>query len=152
MFSASAWVDRFESRAAEIRDYLEEQVAQMDWIDADDTACPYSAGDPVLLRQPERHQKLQPPYEVGWVVDCIVAPSTVRITSDNRSKVVNIDLLRLDRSSQARHDRFVNDEALPLLGPVEEIDEEDYLAVEPAGHCMILRDRGTLQPPLRFQN
>ena len=152
VFSASAWVDRLESRAAEIRDYLEEQLAQMDWIDADDTACPYRAGDPVLLRQPERHRKLQPPYEVGWVVDRVVAPSTVRITSGNRSKVVNIDLLRLDRSSQARHDRFVNDEAFPLLGLVEEIDEEDYLAVEPAGHRMILRDRGTLQPPLRFQN
>ena len=138
VFSASAWVDRLESQAAEILDYLEEQLAQMDWIDADDTACPYCAGDPVLLRQPERHRKLQPPYEVGWVVDRIVVPSTVRITSGNRNKVVNIDLLRLDRSSQARHDRF-NDETLPLLGPVEEIDEEDYLAVEPAGHRLILQ-------------
>ena len=124
----------------------------MDWIDATDTACPYRVGDPVLLRQPKRHWKLQPPYEVGWVVERIVAPSTVRITSGNRSKVVNIDLPRLDRSSQARHDQFVNDEALPLLGPVEEIDEEDYLAVEPAGHCMSLQDRGMLQPPLPFQN
>ena len=152
VFSASAWVDRLESRAAEIRDYLEEQLAQMDWIDADGTVCPYRTGDPVLLRQPERHRKQQPPYDVGWVVDRIVTPSTVRNTSGNRSKVVNIGLLRLERSSQARHDRFVNNEALPLLGPVGKIAEEDYLAVEPAGQSMTMRDRGTMQPPLRFQN
>ena len=54
--SSSAWVDRLESRAAEIRDYLEEQLSHMDWVDGCHN-CPYLEGDAVLLRQPERRQK-----------------------------------------------------------------------------------------------
>ena len=51
VFSSSVWVDRLERRAAEIRDYLEEQLSQMDWIE-DCHVCPYLEGDSVLLRQP----------------------------------------------------------------------------------------------------
>ena len=58
--SLSAWVDRLESRAAEIRDYLEEQLSQMDWVDGGHN-CPYLEGDAVVLCQPERQQKRQAP-------------------------------------------------------------------------------------------
>ena len=86
VFSSSVWVDRLERRAAEIRDYLEEQLSQMDWIE-DCHVCPYLEGDSVLLRQPERRQKRQAPYETGWVVSRVVAPSTVRIVNGQRKQV-----------------------------------------------------------------
>ena len=91
------WVDRLESRAAEIRDYLDEQLSQMDWVDGCHN-CPYLEGDAVLLRQPECRWKRQAPYEAGWVVSHVVAPLTVKIVNGGRSKLVNIELIKMDPS------------------------------------------------------
>ena len=153
VFSSSVWVDRLERRAAEIRDYLEEQLSQMDWIE-DCHVCPYLEGDSVLLRQPERRQKRQAPYETGWVVSRVVAPSTVRIVNGQRSKLVNIDLIKMDPSQVLQHRGDVDDEPVPLFEPAV-VDDDDDAVVEdlPASplHRMVLRDRRALQPPLRYQ-
>ena len=153
VFSSSVWVDRLERRAAEIRDYMEEQLSQMDWIE-DCHVCPYLEGDSVLLRQPERRQKRQAPYETGWVVSRVVAPSTVRIVNGQRSKLVNIDLIKMDPSQVLQHRGDVDDELVPLFEPAV-VDDDDDAVVEDLSasppHRMVLRDRRALQPPLRYQ-
>ena len=61
--------------------------------------CPYSAGDPVLLLQPDHRQKRLARYEIGWTVVTVVSKSTVVLSKPGRSnKVVNIALLKPDPS------------------------------------------------------
>ena len=152
--SLSAWVDRLESRAAEIRDYLEEQLSQMDWVDGCHN-CSYLEGDAVLLRQPERRQKRQAPYEARWVVSLVVAPSMVKIVNRGRSKLVYIELIKMDPSPAQDRVHEDVDDYIPLLEPAvvghgaeaQTVAEDDHDA-EPFLR-MTLRDRGALRPPLR---
>ena len=84
----------------------------------------------------------------------VVAPSTVRIVNGQRSKLVNIDLIKMDPSQVLQHRGDVDDEPVPLFEPAV-VDDDDDAVVEdlPASppHRMVLRDRRALQPPLRYQ-
>ena len=127
----------------------------MDWIDADDTAYPYRAGDPVLLRQPERHWKLQPPYEVGWV-GWWTASSRPRPYKLPAATAVKSWTTTCWGSTVHRKQDVTGSSTtkccLFLVQWKISTKRTTSLAVEPAGHRMILRERGTLQLPLRFQN
>ena len=92
--SLSAWVDGLGCRVAEIHDYLE-KLSQTNWVEeAHD--CPHQVGQAVLLRYTQRSQKRLAPFEAGWRISKVVAPSTVKIASGHRSKMVNVDLLKAD--------------------------------------------------------
>ena len=58
------WAEYLSDRSAKIRDLLEE-LSSAGFIEQH-SECPYSAGDPVLLLQPDRRQKRLAPYEIGW--------------------------------------------------------------------------------------
>ena len=61
---------------------------------------PCQPDDPVQLLCPDRRQKYSEPYEPGWQVVDVIAPSTVRIRhsiDDHvQENVVNVDLLKAD--------------------------------------------------------
>ncbi|XP_065198324.1 KRAB-A domain-containing protein 2-like [Sycon ciliatum] len=94
-YSASEWVDRLAGRAARIRDLVESLLSSNDSVSGGPTESPYRVDDPVMLRRPERSQKLMTPYESGWTVLKIVSPSTLVIQhADGREKVVNVDIVK----------------------------------------------------------
>ena len=100
-YSASEWVDRLAGRAARIRDLVESLLSSNDSVSGGPTESPYRVDDPVMLRRPERSQKLMTPYESGWTVLKIVSPSTLVIQhADGREKVVNVDIVKPGHAQQ----------------------------------------------------
>ena len=85
-----------------MRDLIEEELSSRDFIsDPPRYTCRFHVGDRVLLQRPSRRQKCLPPFEPGWQVVDIVAPSTVRIDRPpdfRHQKTVNVDLLKLDKA------------------------------------------------------
>ena len=89
----------------------------------------------------------------------VVAHSTVKIVNGGRSKLVNIELIKMDPSPTQDQDRVHEDvdDYIPLLEPAvvghdaeaQTVAEDDHDA-EPF-HRMTLRDRGALRPPLRYR-
>ena len=128
--SQSAWVDRLRQKSVEIADYLEEQLSAVDFVDIPAT-CHYGVGEAVLFRRPDRHQKRQPPYESGWRVTKVIAPSTVEISSSaGGCKVVNVDCLKPDpelteeetKEATAQSIDLAEEEAITGMG-------EDYVSL-----------------------
>lgn len=161
--SLSAWVDRQKKQAARIRDHVQEELSALDFIDVP-SECPFQIGDHVLLRRPNRHQKRQPPFESGWQIQDVIAPSTVVIISRaGGKKTVNVDILKID--PQASNNAEENAEVVadvvpprrhpgadPLVFDVipdvyEDEAAEDLADVAPAYN---LRNRSGLQRPSRF--
>ena len=96
--SLSAWTDQLVSQAALIRDYVEEELSDHDFIDATES-CPFDADDLVMLRRSDRRQKRLPMFERGWVIRKVLSPSSVvicRSGHQGREKIVNVELLKLD--------------------------------------------------------
>ena len=87
-------MDRLRQKSVEIADYLEEQLSAADFVDIPAT-CPYGVGEAVLFRRPDRHQKRQPPYESGWRVTKVIAPSTVEITSSAGGFKIHLRICKL---------------------------------------------------------
>ena len=123
--------------------------------------CPYSAGDTVLLLQPDRRQKRLAPYEIGWTVVTVVSKSTVVVSKPGRSnKVVNIALLKPDPSvvvtDVARQQDFPEQLEPPQKAEVDHGDDVGYLlefddGVEPPAPRYGLRNRADLQQPARYR-
>ena len=161
----SAWVDRQRKQAARIRDFVEEELSAHDFLDAQ-SACPYQVGDRVLLRRPSRHQKLQAPFESGWTVSEVIAPSTVKIIAPNhKAKIVNVDILKLDPQTAEEEHSDVDVDAddqdfYQVLDEADEVaftffhDDEETVAgggdVSTVGGYA-LRNRDGLRPPQRFR-
>ncbi|XP_065190714.1 uncharacterized protein LOC135821644 [Sycon ciliatum] len=152
--SESAWVDKLKMQTARVWDYLDGQLSQADSIDESRSrvACPYQPGDPVLLRRQDRRQKRQPPYERGWVVEAVVASSTVVVAHGRGgTKIVNVDLLKMDPGEAESESTEVDQvEAssssngeLPIAFDLP-IAEDD----QPVGRS--LRNRDTLRAPRRY--
>jgi len=148
-----------------VRDLLEEELSSCDTIDdGQQVASPYQEGDPVMLRAPDRQQKLLRPYEAGWEIRKILSPTTVVIqrTADHRrQKVVNVDVLKLSPADSnlpgdaaeepgeelelavdGQEDVGLELELSPSAGPI---------ATGGAGGYS-LRNRATLEPPRRYRD
>ena len=83
-YTVDSWAAAVGDRAARVRDYVEERLARLDEECAGDN-CPYTVGDQVLLRRPQRSQKCLTPFESGWQVLRVVSPTTVVICTDDGS-------------------------------------------------------------------
>ncbi|XP_065196502.1 uncharacterized protein LOC135827994 [Sycon ciliatum] len=163
----SEWVDRVGETAARVRDHVEvELAATTPEKPITKFEAPYTEGQRVMLKQPGRRRKLTPPYQCGWKVKKIIAPSTVVITRDDGGeKVVNINLLKPD----VRHPQSAKQDGAPRPGATEQAhtsaddgrddgDGEMWLdQPEPADDdddrpapAYVLRDRGTLARPARY--
>ena len=68
------WTEDLQRRIADIRDYVQEQLAAVDFIEAE-AENPYQPGDPIQLRNSDRRQKRMPAYDRGWIVVKVVSPS-----------------------------------------------------------------------------
>ena len=148
----TGWVADLERRAADIRDYVEEQLATGDFIESHEE-CPYLPGDTVQLRNSERRQKLLPAFDRGWCIKKVITPSTVVIYRGRSEKVVNIDLIKPDGApDQPAHGDVATAPERP------DSDEDDgvalhFVPVVPAddqGHSYRLRDRTQLRAPPRY--
>ena len=167
--SLSAWVDKLRRRMAQVRDYLDEELATHDFIEKPGT-CPYEVGDYVMLRRPERRQKMRSPYERGWSVESVVAPSTVSIKSRRGgSKIVNVELLKMDVDEGSGDDADEDDAGRPAAtGSDDDSGEVPVPLILPNGDADAatdeggplpsvaggrqLRDRATLRLPGRYSS
>ena len=148
----SQWATQLSARVARVRDIVEEELSARDFV-AVPAPNPYAVGDHVVLRRPGRSQKRLPPFEPGWFVADVIAPSTVVIARrDNgqRQKVVNVDLLKEDLSDLAD---VVTESCTPAP---DEQDAHDASGMDlpwgPAGDdapiaAYNLRDRGNIRLP-----
>ena len=128
----SQWVSQLGDRAARVRDIVEMALSDHDAVQEE---CPlplYQPDEEVMLRRPERRQKLLTPYEPGWVVKKVLSPSTVVIVSGAREKVVNVELIKPAPQ--------------PAIPPTCRELRDD----EPHDGQYGLRDRQHLVPPARF--
>ena len=157
-FTMSVWGTRLARRVSAIRDLIEANLSTHDFVDNPSEVCKYSVGDLVMLRQPERRQKRQPPYETGWRVVKVVSPSTVIIEKAGqrtRQKTVNVALLKIDKGRSS-------DRELSMQQESEATAEEDQSSVQwmlpaeaahppatPSGPYS-LRDRATISQPARY--
>ena len=163
-WNPEAWSNQHAARSARVRDLLDQQTARHDKM-VEETECCYQVGGSVLLRQPNRHQKRLPPFQQGWKVKKIVAPSTVVISRNLnpdkvQEKVVNVDLIKLN---------VEEDEVPPCCDDdhydIEDSDDDDVYQVRfSAGldplmptsgqeddlNLPRLRDRASLRPPARY--
>ena len=87
------------ARVARVRNLIDCELSARDFIDQPEAQCGYSVVDHVLQRRPGRHQKRHPPYEPGWGVTSVVAPSTVvvaKLGGSQQPKTDNVDVLKPD--------------------------------------------------------
>ena len=156
--SASAWVDKLCHQSAKIRDFVEDALSALD-RDIEAELCPYGIDTPVMLRRTDRRQKRMTPYEPGWYVADILSPSTVKIAMRNdghvRTKIVNIDLLKLQPAEEVHvssESSGSSDSDLPYdigyLSP-DEPEQPVQPATMPGGYSM--RDRRALKKPARYR-
>ena len=112
----------------------------------------------MLFSAPARTStKRQAPYEAGWVVSRVVAPSMIKIVNVGRNKLVNIELIKMDPSPTQDRVHEDVDDFIPLLEPAvvghgaeaQTVAEDDHDA-EPF-HRMTLCDPVALRPPLRYR-
>lgn len=101
--SSSLWVDGVCDKAARVHDYLTAVVAEHAPAPVvESPSCPDVVGDRVLLRNPDRRQKRQPPFDSGWSVKHVIGPASVVIcrvhpeSGRRQEKVVNAELLKRD--------------------------------------------------------
>ena len=149
-YSPSEWSDHLAKKSAKIRDLVEAELSSTDVEDCNmEAECAYSVGQEVMLLKPSRRQKLQSPYEPGWTVIKVIAPSTVVIGNHGREKVVNVDLIKRCRGTvddvpvpddglypDASAEELIDSDigwsptiALPPAAPVDTADADDAEAV-----------------------
>ena len=168
--SSSLWVDGVCDKAARVHDYLTAVVAEHAPAPVvESPSCPYVVGDRVLLRNPDRRQKRQPPFDSGWSVKHVIGPASVVIcrvhpeSGRRQEKVVNVELLKRDVGL------VVPDvPCAPLVpppdvgdvrvdGPRDDGDDDGWVCLDispPSDHLVgghSLRPRGSLQPPARYR-
>ena len=93
----SQWTTQLHARVARVSDIIDSELSVHDFVGSIPVPCSYAVGDEVLLRRPEHHQERQPPFESGWIVTSIVAPSSVviaRLEDKDQQKIINVDLLK----------------------------------------------------------
>ena len=137
---------KIRDRAASIRDFVTQQLAQYD-DDVLEEVCPYEVGEAVLLCRPMRHLKCLAPFGSGWQVDSIVSPATVVICNNNgRTKTINIEFTKRDVAMDyvpepdavSKDNSELENVPVPLLSVAED-----------GGYA--LRNRATIARPARFQ-
>ena len=133
-----------------MRDIVEEELSAHDFV-AVPAPNPYAVDDHVALRRPDRSQKRLPPFEPGWFVADVIAPSTV--VNGQPQKVVNVALLKKDLSDLAD---VVSESCTPAPGDQDAHDTSGMdLPWGPAGDddpiaAYNLRDRGNIRLPARY--
>ena len=130
-------------------------MSQTDWVEEAHDG-PYQVGQAVLLRYPQRSQKRLAPFEAGWWVSKVAAPSTVKIASGHRSKMVNVDLLKADPGATQDEEMAKpllpapcdsHEDGIPLFyGADNDVADADVPA---AGRS--LRTRDMIHCPLRYR-
>lgn len=146
--SLSEWSSDLERRAAAMRDYVEEVLSALDFVEDAEPTCSFSVGDTVQLRNSSRSQKLMPAFQRSWTVKKVLSGSTVVVRRGHAEKVVNVDLIKPDvpDASQAVDER---DDAEP--GDESTISlyydsEDDHTPVyQPTRYN--LRNRAALRAP-----
>ena len=128
--SLSAWTDALRAQAARVRDYVEEELSKVDFIEHVGV-CPYNVGDRVLLRRDHRHQKRLAAYESGWLVVKVVSPSTVHIQRTTGAirasvKVVNVDLLKIDACQREPDVNVASDDS--VAAAYDQLPDDDAAA------------------------
>ena len=148
----SAWCSQLKEGSARISDLVESELSSGDFVNQP-MECPYGIGDDVLLARPDRHQKCLTPFESGWTVKKVVAPSAAVIRSvEGGEKVVNVSLIKRDpgdlfaAAPRAEEPRTTGD---------GDVDMEISLASdgnvqESSGAGNNLRPRPGLAPPERL--
>ena len=96
-----------------------------------------------MLQRPERRQKHQAPYEVGWRVAEVLSASTVVIAKPGSAKkVVNVASIK---PTPANHPEAEDDDSSEELGIQFAIDNQPERS-----HGYNLRGHSTLRRPDRF--
>ena len=145
----SAWCSQLKERSARIRDLVESELSSGDFVNQP-MECPYGIGDDVLLARPDRHQKCLTPFESGWTVKKVVAPSTVVIRSiEGGEKVVNVSLIKRDPgdpfAAAPRAEEPIGDGDVDMeISLVSDGDAQE------SGAGYNLRPRSGLAPPERL--
>ena len=147
-FPLPAWSANLERRAASIRDFVDEELFSLDFVEGS-AALPYVAGEYMQLQHTTRCQKLLPAFEKGRQVRKVLSPSTVVVhhRSSQAEKVINIDLLKPDVDMPEVTPTSVVDNDMPVyFDHNDEKDAED----EGVPQRYALRRREAIQVPSRY--